>query len=455
MSRHDLNGKPSASTAPESASAAGRKRRVGVYLFLLLVAAGVLCAFYRVGPQGPPSREAVLSVGVGEDLLLGLTRGRQGLIGSLRWAPLPTLLVLPLLNVTGAPGSTFGACVVAAVGAACLCVFLSRWWAQYGMREAVRVPIAVALFLSPPLLKPILLGRADPVFAFLVIATLAHFIHWWETEELRSLAYTAVCAGLACLVRYQAVVLPAVLMLLLLGHLVARRKREAYVEGTLITFLVPCLYFVGLWFAANWLIMGDAAFFLRGLAAYRDRGLALAALADPAVWSPCLLPGLIGVLGWGLCRLAGRTSTLWTGLPVLAGCALLWSQGDLPLRPEPPDPAAEQLVRVVVPYLHAFHGQDRVVVSGYRGYEIARQTSSSDIFIHKLSLYLDEALKETRGKTLFLLVPSSERDDLWEDVNLKFPGVFLHGCRGVVFEKAWSDWSLWRVVRLDTPDQIL
>lgn len=40
-------------------------------------------------------------------------------------------------------------------------------------------------------------------------------------------------------------------------------------------------------------------------------------------------------------------------------------------------------------------------------------------------------------------------------MNLKFPGVFVNGTRGVIFETSWANWSLWRVVRLDTKDQII
>ena len=438
-----------------SALPSRRKERIGMYLFIILVGTGALLALYRVGEEGPDTREALVRVGVGRDLLLGATRGRQALVGSLRWAPLPTLLPILLLRVPGIEGGTLAVSIVAAVGAACLCVFLSRWWAQYGMREEIRVPIAFALFLSPPLLKPIFEGSAETLFVFLVIGTVAHLIHWWETEELRSLAYAAISAGLAPLVRYQGIVLPAFVMFLLLVHLVVHRKREAYAEGTLITFLVPAAYFVGLWYAGNWLIMGDGTFFLRGLEVFRDPSRWASLLVDQCEWGACVLPGLIGVLGWGLCRLAGKKSTFWTGLPVLAACGLLWIEGTRPLEPPPPDPTATQLAEVVLPYLSSAHRKDRIIISGYRGYEVRRLTHDKSMYLHKQSLYMDQALEQTRGKRLYLLVPAPDGDDRWEDVNLKYPGVFTDGCRGVVFEKAWERWSLWRVVRLDTPDQVI
>jgi hypothetical protein len=342
-----------------------------LYLFILLLGLGALLAHNRAPEAGPDSREAVVRAGVGQDLLQGLSRGRQGLVGSLRWAPLPTLLAAPLLRAPGVTGTT-AMCLVAVAGSACLCVFLSRWWAQYGMRDAIRAPIVFALFLSPPMLRPVFEGTSETVFVFLVIATGAYLIHWWETEDLRSLAYTAVLAGMAALVRYQAVALTLAALAALCVHLVAERRREAYVEGTLITFLTPPLYFVGLWFAANWLIMGDACFFMRGLPGARAQGL-LAMIGEACEWQACLLPGLIGVLGWGLCRLAGRKPTVWTGLPVLAACGLLWVEGTRPIQPAPPDPATVELRERVLPHLARHHRADRVVVSGYRGYEIHRR----------------------------------------------------------------------------------
>jgi len=432
-----------------------RSPRTGIYLFLVLVALGVVLAWSHVGRDGPDTSEAVIRSGVGRDLIQGLTRGRQGLVGSLRWAPLPTLLVLPLLHTPGIRTGTFGLCVTATIGAAGICVFLNRWWAQYGMREEVRVPIAFALFLTPPMLKPIFEGSSETMFAFLVIATAAHLIHWWETEELRSLAYTAVCAALASLVRYQAVLLPILVIVLLLGHLIARHKREAYAEGTLITFLVPSVYAFGLWYAANWLIMGDATFFLRGLDYYLGSPRWWRFLWEGCEWQACLAPGLLGLLGWSLCRLAGRKLSIWTGVPVLAACGLLWLQGTTSLEPTPAGPATRELRQTVLPYLNMSHRSDKVITSGYRGYEIHRHTGEVPMFLHKQSLYLDQALEETRGKSLYLLVPAPEGIDRWEDVNLKYPGIFRNGARGVVFEKAWKYWTLWRVVRLDTQDQVI
>lgn len=449
-----------------------KKQRVAPYVFLVLAGLGVALAHWMVGPEGPGSYEAVVRAGVTRDLMNGLTRGRQGLVGSLRWAPLPTLLALPMASAPGFEEGTFGMCVVAAVASALLCVFLSRWWAQYGMREVVRTPIAFALFLSPPMLRPILDGTSETLFVFCVVATLAHLVHWWETEELRSLAYTAVAAGAAVYVRYQAIVVLAFVVALYFVHLVANRKRESYVEATLITLLLPAAYLIGLWFGANWLIMGDALFFLRGLRAQGGEVFSLRNLAEGAEWAACLVPALLAALGWGLCRLSGSKRTVWTGLPVLLACGLLWLGGTEALvrapfgSPRPLfhslDPTSVELRRAVLPHLLANHTGDSVLVSGYRGYEVTRLAGRNGMFVHKLSLYLEKSLEDTRGRRLYLLVPRpGARDplrediDRWEDANLVYPRIHAEGARGLLYEKAWAHWSLWKVVRTDTKDQPL
>ncbi|HRU04591.1 MAG TPA: hypothetical protein P5137_02310 [Candidatus Brocadiia bacterium] len=435
--------------------------RFGVYLFLLLTAMGVLIAWLHAGPAGPSSYEAIVRAGVGKDLLAGLPRGRQGLVGSLKWAPLPTLLALPLMGVPALAEGRFPMAVAASIGSALVCVFLSRWWARYGMRETIRAPIAFALFLSPPMLRPILEGSSETLFAFFAISALANLIHWWESQDLRGLAYTALSTAGATYVHYQGALLILFALALFSVHLVSSRKRESYIEGALITLLLPGAYLVVLWFAANWLLMGDAFFFIRAIVhAAADGSLGLL-LVQSQPWSACLAPALLGVLGWGLCRLAGRRRTLWTGLPVLAGCLLLWTGGVSAMWPAAPDPATAELRATVLPALVSSHFKDKIIVSGYRGYLLRRTAlERCGALVHELNLYPDRIFQQTRGRRLYILVPNPRSPDpacptdaAWEDATLALPGVFDHGARGLIFERAWTNWALYRVVRLDTPEQ--
>jgi len=437
------------------------RRRLSVHLFLVLVAMGVLIAWLHAGPAGPNSYEAIARAGVGKDLLDGLPRGRQGLVGSLRWAPLPTLLALPLMGIPPLADSRFAMAVAASIGSALVCVFLSRWWARYGMRETIRVPIVFALFLSPPMLRPILEGSSATLFAFFAISALANLIHWWESQDLRGLAYTALSTAGAAYVHYQGALLLLFALALFSVHLVASRKRESYIEGALITLLLPGAYLLALWFATNWLLMGDALFFVRAVLQAAAKGSLVTLVAESQPWSVCLAPALLGVLGWGLCRLAGRRRSLWTGLPVLTGCGLLWLGGVDTLWPSPPDPATAELRSTIVPALVSAHRNDSIIVSGYRGYLLRRSAlARAGALVHELHLYPAKVFHETRGRRLYILVPNPRSPDpacptdaAWEDATLALPDVFDHGARGLIFERAWTNWTLYRVVRIDAPDQ--
>ena len=119
-----------------------RELRLAIALFLTLAAAGAAVTWMLMreranAPRGPGAnfcREAVVRAGVGHDLLTGVTRGRQGLVGSLYWAPLPTLLALPLLPPTAPFGEAWAFTAMALLGAAFFCAFLNVWLRHCGTR---------------------------------------------------------------------------------------------------------------------------------------------------------------------------------------------------------------------------------------------------------------------------------------------------------------------------------
>jgi len=398
-------------------------------------------------------RDAVIRCGVGTDLLFGATRGRQGFVGSLRWAPLPTLAVLPLLRISPFKGTTYPACVVAAASAALLGALLVRWLARYGVRRGIRISIVLVYFFSAPVTAAILAGSSELLFVVLVAASFCYLLHWVETEQLRSLAYLAICVALALLTRFQAVLLIPICLLFIAGDLALRHKGEAYAEGTLITFLVPAVYAVALWVGANWLIMHDPGFFLRGLPVGDWRWQAWRPLvSEGCEWRAVLAPLAVIGLGWLVGHVFRRRRSLLSGVPAMAACVMLcWL---LPAKAFSPDAAGvDRDLADALKFLEDERPDARVVLAGYRGYEVAAsaQYPGRRMVAHTLSLYMHDMFVHTRGRHLYLLVPRPEGADSWEDVNLKFPDAFRVGSDFLVFEKDFHHWRLWRVVRIDMP----
>ena len=424
-----------------------------VLLFLLLLVVGAAAAWYTVGRAPEFSREAVIRNGVAGDLLIGEARGRQGLIGSLYWAPLPTLLAMPLIRLPAPFGGEWAFVVMAILAAAFLCAFLAAWLRRTGLPALAAAAVALAVFCSPPVLQPLLQGSSAPLFGLLIMAAVIFLLHWWESGELRSLAYLSLTLMLAMLTRWQGALLFLFALAFVLLHLWPSRKRAHYAEATLTVFAVPPLYVAAIWAVANWLIMGDPIYFMRGLTVNRETwGDRLSILTDGCDWPCALCLALLPLMGWLVARLLPQQRAFWTRLPVLAAALLLWS-GKVECASLRATPADRELPEVVS-YLNAAHRGDWIVVAGYRGYEVARlMRDSVDTGLqHSLSFYLDQTLERTHSRRVYLLIPEPTGADRWEDINMRYPDLFENDATFTSHEKSWTHWRLVRIVRLDEAD---
>jgi hypothetical protein len=428
--------------------------RYAAWLFVILLAVGLGAAWYVMSRTPDFSREAVIRAGVGHDLLNGLPRGRQGLVGSFGWAPMPTLMGLPMLRLPEPFGGLYAFTFMAMAAVAALCAFLNEWLRRCGVRGGVRFAVTLIVFLSPAIRQPAMHGGSGPFFALMGMATMVFLLHWWETEQLRSLAYLAVTVAVAVLTRYQGLILFLGALVVVLVHLLLRPARKHYAEATLIIFLIPPLYAIGLWMTANWLIMGDAFFFLRGLAeAVRSPAGLLELLAEGVDWRLVTVLTALPLLAWALYRGTRGSRALWLGLPTLAASFVLWSGGVVGATPRP-TPADAELAQVVA-HVNSVRRHDWVIVSGYRGYEVAEALPGHGRgqLQHVLSFYLDPVLRDTVRRRTYLLVPKPEGADRWEDINLKYPRLYAQGGAFTVYEKTWPHWRLLRIVRVDETDR--
>jgi len=444
--------------------------RQGVAIFLAFFALGVAAAAFTGYPEGIPCQDAVVRCGIGEDLLAGLTRGRQGLVGSLRWAPLPTLAVLPLLKVTREAPLGLAACAAAAGAYALLCAFLNSWWARLRLPGALRLGALLAFFASPAVQGHIARGSSDAILVLVGVGTVCFLIEWWETDELRPLAYLSLLLPLGMATRYQFGLIFVVVLLAVFLHLRLRRRGHFYAQGTLIIVGTPALYIAALWVAANWLIMGEPFFFLRGLPwqtlrAIVQGGHMSASLAERicsagsawltlvhegCAWEVLVLPLLMALAGWAGARVFRRHPRIGA-LPCVVVALLIlclpesgtsWREAE----------STWKMARVVR-QLETTDSEAAILVSGYRGHDM-RYLASPALrarLEHTISVYLDEALRRTRGKRLYVIVPPPRGLNRWEDINIKFQTLYGRGTNFALYERSLDDWQLWQVVRIDQP----
>jgi hypothetical protein len=471
-----------------------------IFLVVFFLEMGLaLCAHRAYGPSAV-SYDAVTRTGVGLDLLAGESRGRQGFIGSLYWAPLPTLLMLPLLAWPALAQTGLAASLVSAAALAGACAFLASWWAECRVARSVSVISIILLCVCPWTIWAVAGGESVLVFAFLTLAAIALTIRWLQAHSLRSLAYLAVVAALLILTRFQAALLVGAVLLLVLLYLIFQNPektpglRRSYAEATIIIYLAPVVYAFLVWLAANWLIMGDATFFMRGLFPSHwpraaQHGLLgwLEIFRDGCEWHIALVVSLLAGLVW-LSSLGGRgardedretrgeglgpTSPLprppspvsWAASIVALSASILIFVLSLALESPQLPTQEDKETSDILGYIVKRHAEDRVLVAGYRGYDLIRRVPEPTraVFVHTLSFYLGTTLRDTRGKRLYLLIHRPINDsgflaalnlenggDRWEDIHLKYPDIFEHGVDFAVFVKGWKNWQLLEVVRTD------
>ena len=439
-------------------------RHEGLVLFLAVFAALVgWIAWYHI----PVSEEAVVRSGIGIDLLGGQLAGRQGLIGSLDWAPLPTLLALPFLHLgwLGASGTAYA--VMAAGVSAFTVALLNRWCRTMGLHRMIRYPVLIAYQMSPPVVGAVLSGSTAVILVLLSVAGLYFLVKWMGTLDLRSLAYVAALSALALVTEWRTAAVAAGMLVVIATRLVWRSPRLRSFRGaTVLVSVVPALYVAGIWAVSNWLIMGDPLFFLRGLFAWRRVELWPASVG-PLSWHIYLMPLLVLVLAWGYTGFSERGGRY----SVLAGLLLSGLIGvvALPFAIElkTDDSYLEayrrkaRLVDEVISYVENRYPESRVLVGGYYGYELVARANEPELFVHMMNLSLSQADRRTHGKELFLLLPRPTDSRSWEDVHLNHPDLFSGYqdyrmedgpfVAGFLFEKSWPaegqpEWLLLRVI---------
>jgi len=223
--------------------------------------------------------------------------------------PAPALLYLPLAGLFPALAQSGFATVIFGGVLLGLCALLLNALGQrLGLPWWLRYPLTAIVVLHPVSLSYAALGSPLVLLLFAVLGMTKSLAAWGEEQHLRDLIGCSLYATVAVLTRYEAAFLVAAAALYIAARCaLSGADRYSRVEGTLITFLLPIVYFGGLWIGANWLIMGDPWHSLTATFS----GTAIA----PADWSSAvlLLPLLVFPLAYALAYHELRLLGPWRG----------------------------------------------------------------------------------------------------------------------------------------------
>ncbi len=181
------------------------------------------------------------------------------------WPPLPAMAQLPLTMRIEWTHYGFSGGVVTALAAGALLSTLNEI-----LRWAKQPPIFRLLALLLFAINPMWLFYAGngmsemPFMLFLSMAT-ATYIHWTKQHHWRDPMIAGFVTALMFGCRYDTLAYAAAFTATMVVLLVRDRRNDwsARAEAHLLAYLVPVSYAMFLWIFFNWLIMGDALFFLR------------------------------------------------------------------------------------------------------------------------------------------------------------------------------------------------
>ncbi|MGY5484843.1 glycosyltransferase family 39 protein [Paenibacillus sp. ALE2] len=199
-----------------------------------------------------------------------------GAIGFI-WNPLPSLLemVILLLYPIFPALASYGlaAVILSATFSALTAMLLYRAGVRTGLSSRMSLLLALLYALNPFILLFGANGLSDSLYIYFIMMTVIEFALWLKDRMTASLIVSGLALAMAFWTRYEAVPLGVamavgvVLAILFLHRNLGRRElalREKLhkVEATWLLLLLPVVFSGLLWIFFNYLIMGNAFYFL-------------------------------------------------------------------------------------------------------------------------------------------------------------------------------------------------
>ncbi len=476
---------------------------------LLLAAAGlaVIAGIALVAADSVPlAPDSLVREALCRRMILGTTEGRQGLVSSVWFAPLPTVARLPLVyllpeSLVGLPSRL----VSLFFGLAALAVLGRTAWRWAGPSVAALVTLGLAA--QPAFVTACLNGGDATTLACFALLAAASWSRWVLEDRLTHLSLVSLSAALLCLTRFELAPWTAAVFAFALLHEYAAPRLPGQRQAILILGLLPWAYGISLWIMGNWLIMGDAFYFLRGLshlarAANQPFPSPAFPVADPAWWMPLAFPilllaaalprresagislALLTLAAAALAALLDALGCLWDApvllliLPALGAVCLARLAALLPrrlpaarsalaatgllipllllgLRPAAwnrqtagPAPLREDGREMLTEIKAVIDGQTpfgTVYVCGYESFPLL-DGKPDPTLLRELDFDFSRASREYEGRTLFLLIPKPEGRGATESIHRKFPGIYTAGFANTLYTGDWGRWRLFELV---------
>lgn len=471
----------------------------------------VVLAVFRIAMIHPEliSGEAVVYDRICGELLNNTTEGRQALVSSVWWPPLCSLFRLPAARFFSMPNFP-----VASVVTSIIFGLLLVWRINKFLRNYVAAPkrtlLLAALVLNPLFMRWCASGSSVTIALFLFMLGVESCLMWLSEYDLKRLVYCAISGALLTGVSIE---MSLCFLLIFFGITVDVFVKDfvpAKRQATLIILFLPVLYAISLWILLNWLVMGDALYFLRSVSLLKS-GIKPSALpaeaevATYAVFAGAFVLAVLGLIGikmrgkwlliflptivfgvaaaffkaglvWEESPLAGsilplsivtagiafgnnrHKVTIFKGivgwLPAIASVALLCytllsGVSWTPIRKSAENVPLEERTTWLMrleKYVIGRSRYARMFVCGYDAFLLTGKTAEC-ILLPSLDFNVDKVRRDYFGQDIYVLLRCPAGRSAMESVNWKYNMIYTLGAEGMLYDGDWGDWRLYEVVQ--------
>ena len=170
--------------------------------------------------------------------------------------PLGTLALVPFALFRDLVSSGLALPISSAIFAAGALAFFDRMFAAAEM-GFLRLGIVLLIAVNPMFAFYAVNGMPESFYFLLVSFALFCMVAWSRTLSVRYLIGTGLALSVAALVRYEFIAWTLLLAFVFAAVLAQRDREGDEIQGSVVAFLAPIFYCVGLWIFFNLIVLGS------------------------------------------------------------------------------------------------------------------------------------------------------------------------------------------------------
>lgn len=407
------------------------------FIFLIVFVFNLIAGYLLVFKFGYIADEAVIRTGQAIDLINGYNRGGQGLVCSIWLPPFPTLIQIPLVFFKFHLHNLFLNNILSSIFAAGSGVFLNMLFKRCEVDRVYRFLLLVFFYLNPLTLFQSANGTSQMMFVLFLVASFYYLLAWLKEKGLRDFLLMTLNTSLLCLIRIEGFFYAIAILAVIIIVSFYQRYKVLQKEGLLLLYLAPIVYLISLWFLFNWLIMGNAVYFLRGI--FFEKRQLINPLHNLAIVLAFLLILLAKFL-----YLQKRNSfyALKKYILLIGLIAALFLCHPFCLIKEEINRAAiqEQEITEIEDYIVRYRPDNRILITDFQGYLFRYYSKRVDFLTHCFDFSLKKMPPD--DAPVYLLVSRHGVDAiLW-----KYPHIYEQGTEFTILEQGFENWRLFRLI---------